>query len=178
MLCVSFFWWDTGLCIYHLVEWWKLNFLHNSQGVTFPTQSCLVLLLLFLLSFHISVSWWSFTGVWVTASLLRSPGLFWVFWQIAAVQYSGWFQSFLWFPNYPNPFPILLGPFQVHQLQLLSLWLSYSITFSVLWQSPGICPFFHFLSASPCDLLELQNPPVDPFFPFCLLTLGLVFLLG
>ena len=25
--------------------------------------------------FHISVSWWSFTGVWVTASLLKSPGL-------------------------------------------------------------------------------------------------------
>ena len=28
--------------------------------------------------FHTSVSWWSFTGVWVTASLLRSPGFFWV----------------------------------------------------------------------------------------------------
>ena len=29
--------------------------------------------------FHISVSWWSFTGVRVTASLLKSPGLFSVF---------------------------------------------------------------------------------------------------
>ena len=32
--------------------------------------------------FHISVNWWFFTGVWVTASLLRSPGLvsgFWLF---------------------------------------------------------------------------------------------------
>ena len=26
--------------------------------------------------FHISVSWWSFTGVWVTASLLKSPQVF------------------------------------------------------------------------------------------------------
>ena len=26
--------------------------------------------------FHISISRWSFTGVWVTASLLKSPGLF------------------------------------------------------------------------------------------------------
>ena len=26
--------------------------------------------------FHISLSWWFFTGVWVTASLLKSPGLF------------------------------------------------------------------------------------------------------
>ena len=25
--------------------------------------------------FHISVSWWFFTGVWVTASLLKCPGL-------------------------------------------------------------------------------------------------------
>ena len=30
--------------------------------------------------FHISVSWWSFTGVWVTASLLKFPGLSSVFW--------------------------------------------------------------------------------------------------
>ena len=30
--------------------------------------------------FHISISWWSFTGVWVTASILKSPGLFTVFW--------------------------------------------------------------------------------------------------
>ena len=30
--------------------------------------------------FHISVSWGSSTGVWVTASLLKSPGLFSIFW--------------------------------------------------------------------------------------------------
>ena len=30
--------------------------------------------------FHINFSWCSFTGVWVTASLLKSPGLFSVFW--------------------------------------------------------------------------------------------------
>ena len=30
--------------------------------------------------FHISVSWWFFTGVWVIASLLKSPGLFSEFW--------------------------------------------------------------------------------------------------
>ena len=32
--------------------------------------------------FH-SVSWLSFTGVWVTANLLKSPGLFSVFWLIS-----------------------------------------------------------------------------------------------
>ena len=30
--------------------------------------------------FHIRISWWSFTGVWMTASLLKSPALFSVFW--------------------------------------------------------------------------------------------------
>ena len=29
---------------------------------------------------HTNVSWWSFTGDWVTTSLLKSPGLFSVFW--------------------------------------------------------------------------------------------------
>ena len=35
--------------------------------------------------FHISVSWWFFTGVWVTASLLKSPGLVSVFWLSSAM---------------------------------------------------------------------------------------------
>ena len=30
----------------------------------------------YLRVFHVRVSWWSFTGVWVTTSLLKSPGLF------------------------------------------------------------------------------------------------------
>ena len=36
-------------------------------------------------AFHISVSWWSFTGVWVTASLLKSPGLVSGFWPFLAM---------------------------------------------------------------------------------------------
>ena len=43
ILCVSFSRTDSGLCIYHLFVWSNLNFLHNSQCITFPTQSCLVL---------------------------------------------------------------------------------------------------------------------------------------
>ena len=35
---------------------------------------------LLIRAFHISVSWGSFTGVWVTASLPKSLGLFSVFW--------------------------------------------------------------------------------------------------
>ena len=39
--------------------------------------------------FHITVSRWSFPGVWVTASLLRFPGLLLVFWPIAIILWSG-----------------------------------------------------------------------------------------
>ena len=85
-------------CASHFAGQSNFNFLHNSQWITFPTQSCVLLysfyaifvsiitkptLAIFFLHirvFHISVSWWFFTGVWVTASLLKSPGLFSVFW--------------------------------------------------------------------------------------------------
>ena len=45
------------------------------------------LLLLFtpLKAFHTNVSWWFFTGVWVTASPLKSLGLFSVFWFILII---------------------------------------------------------------------------------------------
>ena len=40
---------------------------------------------LLLSSFYISVSWWFFTGVWVTTSLLKSPGLVSGFWPFFAM---------------------------------------------------------------------------------------------
>ena len=40
-LCVSFSRTDAGLCIYHLLVWTNLNFLHISQWITLPIQSCL-----------------------------------------------------------------------------------------------------------------------------------------
>ena len=40
-LCVSFSRTGSGLCIYHLLAWSNLNFLHISQVITLPTQSCL-----------------------------------------------------------------------------------------------------------------------------------------
>ena len=41
-LCVSFSRTDARLCIYHLFVWSNFNFLHISQWITLPTQSCLV----------------------------------------------------------------------------------------------------------------------------------------
>ena len=34
---------DSSLCIYCLLVWSNFNFLHNSQWITLPTQSCLIL---------------------------------------------------------------------------------------------------------------------------------------
>ena len=42
-LCVSFSRTGAGLYICHLSVWSNLNFLHISQWITLPTQSCLVL---------------------------------------------------------------------------------------------------------------------------------------
>ena len=42
-LCVSFSRTSARLWIYHLLVWSNLNFLHISQWITLPTQSCLVL---------------------------------------------------------------------------------------------------------------------------------------
>ena len=42
-LCVSFSRTGAGLCIYHLLVWSNLNFLHISQWITLRTQTCLVL---------------------------------------------------------------------------------------------------------------------------------------
>ena len=43
VLCVSFSRTDSGLCVYHLFVWSNLNFSHNSQWISLPTQLCLVL---------------------------------------------------------------------------------------------------------------------------------------
>ena len=60
-LCVSFSRTGAGLCIYHLFVW------------------SLIIIIIPLRVFLTSVSWWFLTGVWVTASIFKSPGLFSVF---------------------------------------------------------------------------------------------------
>ena len=52
-------------------------------------SSLLVVLFNSLKSFYMSVSWWFSAGVWVTVSLLKSPGLFSVFWVISIMLQFG-----------------------------------------------------------------------------------------
>ena len=57
--------------------------------------------------FHISVSWGHFTGDWVKASLLKSPGLFSVFWRFSIMLLFGWSPLGRQLPNFPGPLIIL-----------------------------------------------------------------------
>ena len=57
-------------------------------------------------------------------------------------------------------------PFQMHQLQFVSLSLPCARTSLALLQNACICLSFHFLSFSLCCPLEWQNPRVKSFF-FC-----------
>ena len=89
-------------------------------------------------------------GLWVfmpaseeTASLLRSSGLYWVFWPISTMLYSRLFQFDFPF-NSPSPYFRILKPFLAHQLQFVSLSPSRSKAFLVLGQNlstfhPVVC---------------------------------------
>ena len=48
---------DSGFCIYHFLVWSNLNFLHNSQWITFPSQSCLVLYSFCANFLHLLIKW-------------------------------------------------------------------------------------------------------------------------
>ena len=56
-LCVAFSRTGAGLCIYRLLVWSNLNFLHISQWITLPTQSCLALYSLCANLLHSLIIW-------------------------------------------------------------------------------------------------------------------------
>ena len=96
----------------------------------------------------------SFTVVRVTASLLRSPGLFTV---IKSILTEFWFLiPTVFFPN-------LWGPFQAHERPLVSPSSPYSTVF-LLWQGPSIRLSFHVPLFSTRALPERQNPQDDKLF--------------
>ena len=69
--------------------------------------------------FHISFRWWAFSGVWVTASLLKSPGLFSVFRPFSIMLSFGWSPLGCQLPSPPVRLIILLLLYQKHQSQLV-----------------------------------------------------------
>ena len=57
--------------------------------------------------FPISFSWWFFTGVWVTTSLLNFPAFFSVFWLFSIMLSFGWSPLVRQLPSPPGPLIIL-----------------------------------------------------------------------
>ena len=56
-LCVSFSRTSAGLCIYHLLAWSNLNFLHISQWITLPIQSVLALYFFYANFLYSLITW-------------------------------------------------------------------------------------------------------------------------
>ena len=86
-------------------------------------ELCIILIFFYYLrDFHINVSWWSSTGIWMKTSLLKSPGLFPVFWPFSIMLYFGWSPLVLLFPSPLVLLPILLWLYQEHHLKIVSIY--------------------------------------------------------
>ena len=99
-------------------RFWVVHILYvRTVKLQFLAQ--LLLLLLLIRAFHTSISWWSFTGDWVTESFHKSPGLFSVFWPSSIMRLFGWSPLGRQFPNHPGLSIILRLPCQKHHSQLV-----------------------------------------------------------
>ena len=78
--------------------------LHVSKNI-FSAKSTYYYNYSLIRAFHISVSRWFFTGVWVTASFLKSPGLFSAFWPFSIMLSFEWSPLVRQLPSPPVPVP-------------------------------------------------------------------------
>ena len=93
---------------------WATNWRDSVSLLSFPFLAtnpsshlrCHLLLSLlyhFLRVFHITINWWSFAGVWATASLIKSPGHFSVFWPTLTMLSFRWSPLIRWLPTLSSP---------------------------------------------------------------------------
>ena len=110
----------------------------------------------------------------MTASLIKSSGLFSVFWPILIILLSGWSLLVLLFPNVPVLLPIFWGLFQVPELLLVSLSPSCFIEFfSSLARSRYSLFFSLSFIYTPWSVRTAKSTIRQVLF-FCWLSLGLV----
>ena len=116
--------WSLFLFLYiafYLVFFWALFILASILfNKLFWVAIIIIIIIKFIIIyyslefFHFSISWWSFTGDWVTASLLKSPGLFSVFWPFSIMLLFGLSPLGRQLLNLPGPLIILKLPCQKH----------------------------------------------------------------
>ena len=102
------------------------------------------------------------SGVWVIASLLKSPGLFSVFWPF------GWSPLVLLFLSPSVPLTI---PWWLPKAPIKIGIISYSIVFFFNSQGRGTYPSFHFLSILLCGEPGQRSPQFCKFSFFLLLLI-------
>ena len=122
--------------------------------------------------FHISAIWWSFAGDWVTASLLKSPGLFSVFWPFSIMLLSPTSKSFRPFNN-----PLVTVPKAPITIGIIVTFMFHS-SFNSLARSRYLSLFSHLVLF--CSQPEQQSRQFCRFsffffFFFWLIIKGLVF---
>ena len=136
----------------------------------------LLLLLLFIRVFHINVSRWSFTWVWVTASLLKSPGLVSVFCPFSIKLSFGWSPLVRQFPSPPVPLIIIYLLYQKNQSQLVKYLPSCSIMFQFSCKVKVLILLFNFFQFTLWSAWTAKSTILKflSFFFFCWLLFGLL----
>ena len=107
--------------------------------------------------FHVSINWWSFTGIWVTTSLLKSPGFFSVFWPISTILWFGWSPIVHLFPSPPVLLQILWWA---------PITIGIIVTFIFQWFFNSTYPSVHFLTILLCRQLGQQTAQFGKFSIF------------
>ena len=114
----------------------------------------IIIIIMSLKIFHSRLSWWSSTGVGVTASLLMSPGLFSVFWLTLLMQSFEWspLNRHLshYFPDFPSLYQCFGDPHKFTNYNWYHWHYYVPYIFHVLQQGLGTYLSFHFLLILPC----------------------------
>ena len=101
--------------------------------------------------FLTNISWWFSTGVWVTAILLKSPGLFAVLWPISIMLLSKWSPHIVLYPSHPVPYRYV-GDCSQCSTNYWYIRHLHVPCFLVLKQALGTYLSFRFLKMLLCDL--------------------------
>ena len=111
---------ENGISIYFCYWFWLVfvPFFTIQYSIAFTYFPINIIYLTLLKVFQTSVSWWRFPGVWVTASILKSPGLFSVFWSVSTILLFRLSPLVFLFPSFPVLVLILWCLYRVHQLRL------------------------------------------------------------
>ena len=131
-----------------------------------PTSTITIIIIIIIIYslrvFHISVRWWSFNRVWVTTSLLKSPGLFLSFFLSFFLSIS-----FAWF-FLRHRFLILYMSIFFPRFFLLSFSSSFHIDFIVFFCFLIPLLFKHnlLLKYFPFNLISILQHPFSLFSSF------------